>query len=244
MKCTGTRTCKCLKCVRTSTPAQALTDGTYENATVVVRNGKVVGVRRGAAVFHSLGLDCAAPTADAAADPGIAPELHVTDSETVSVEGRGTSANPYRFVAVLKRDGGIVVTDEGLAAKQDGGASGAVAGLSVTRGHVTTLPQALITGVQSGSPELLHVNVDAETGVAAISLNETAAGVGRTRYVTYVRGTCAGPYPVWVDFVGGQYTVNIGYSAYSGAPASFPDLASAITAADGITQIADCGSGA
>ena len=236
------KNCACPKCRAPSATAGRLLDGTYANATVVVRNGQVTAVRPGKAVFHSFSDQCAAPASD---NPGVeAPSSTASfllESTTcIRVEGRGTSSSPAKVSPILNPEH-LVCSSNGISLKVPPGSgfTGKVSGLVVADGKVTALPAAIITGVVNNSPGVIATEII--EGVLHLSIPAESAGVGKTRYTTMVAGTCAGPYPVWVNYIGpGQYTVNIGGVTPVVAPVSFPDLASAIAAADSLPQVSDC----
>lgn len=236
------KNCACSKCRPSSAATGRLQDGTYANATVVVRNGQVVSVRAGKAVFHSFSDQCAAPVSD---NPGVeaqssaAPFL-LESTTCMRVEGKGTSSSPAKVSPILNPDH-LVCSPNGISLKvpPGDGFTGQVGGIVVAGGRVTALPAALVTGVANDSPGVITAEI--VEGVLRLSIPAESAGVGKTRYTTMVAGTCAGPYPVWVNYVGpGQYTVNIGGVTPVVAPVSFPDLASAIAAADSLPQVSDC----
>lgn len=242
MKCTKCATCTCSKCRPKTAPSAALADGTYPNATVVVRGGKVVAVRPGKAVFHSFSDQCTAPVSDnpgVEAAPSATPFL-LESTSCVQVDGKGTSSSPAKVSLRLNPEH-LICSSQGLSLRHapGDGFDGEVAGFTVVDGLVTALPKTLVTGVVNDSPGVIKTEI--LDGVLHLSIPADAAGVGKTRYTTMVPGTCAGPYPVWVNYVGpGQFTVNIGGVTPTIAPVSFTDLASAIAAADSLPQVSDC----
>ena len=228
----------------------SLRDGAYANATIVVRGGKIAAVRPGTSVFHSFNDNCLPAATDDGAGAltaaAVTPIL-LQSSDCISVSGRGNTAAPYKFDPRLNpRD--FVCSTDGITLKQPYVAP------------VAAIPN-YITAVQSNSPDTLTIDVTGGT----LSVGVSAAGLGRgnTRYSTYVRGTCGGTYPAWVDYVDGNYVLRVGgkLNAHTTAnPAAgtvnppglgpvvvaplasmvFPDLATAITAADALPPIDDC----
>ena len=228
----------------------SLRDGAYANATVIVRGGKIAAIRPGTSVFHSFNDNCLpAATADDGAGAIVADAVTpilLQSSDCIAVTGRGNTAAPYKFAPRLNpRD--FVCSSEGITLKQPYAAP-------------LVIPRDYVTAVRSTTPDTLTADVAAD-GTLSIGVSAAGLGIGKTRYNTYVRGTCGGSYPVWVDFLNGQYVVNVGKTYDPGAtvaagtvspaglaaPAAvyaasmiFPDLSTAISAADAVPMINDC----
>lgn len=215
-----------------------LRDGVYTNATVIVRGGSVAALRNGTSVFHSFSDNCAPAPATGDADPSAITQDTTTpillqSSDCLAVTGRGTSSAPYKFDPKLNpRD--FLCTPEGITLKQP-----YVAPLAI--------PRDFITSVRTTTPDTIDIGVTLE-GVLVVNVREQALGIGKTRYVTFVRGSCGGTYPVYVTFSGGKYYVNVALTVVPRAGTvnvpsqlvEFTDFSAAITAADAITTIDDC----
>ena len=251
MKCRVCVDRSCTDCRKTKQESLGpLRDGAYQNATVVVRGGKIAAIRTGTSVFHSFNDNClpAASTDDGAgaitAD-AVTPIL-LQSSDCIAVSGRGNTAAPYKFDPRLNpRD--FVCSAEGITLKQPYVAPPAI-------------PRGYITAVRAVNPDTVTVDVDA-AGLLTVGVSAAGLGLGKTRYITYVRGTCGGSYPVWVDYLEGSFILHIGAKYTPGAtiaagttnPAGtaalaavvaptmiFPTLAAAITAADAVPLVDDC----
>lgn len=251
MKCRVCVDRSCASCRKTHQESLgSLRDGAYANATIVVRGGKIAAVRTGTSVFHSFNDNCL-PAASADDGTGAITTAAVTpillqSSDCISVSGRGNTAAPYKFDPRLNpRD--FLCSAEGITLKQPYAAPLAI-------------PRDYITAVRSSTTDTVSVDVDA-LGVLTVGVSAAALGLGKTRYITYVRGSCGGSYPVWVDFVEGSFILHVGAKFTPGAtvlagttnppgtaaPAPvvlpsmvFPTLAAAITAADAVPIVDDC----
>ena len=241
MKCRVCTDHSCASCRKAKQDTTGpLRDGAYTNATVVVRGGKIAALRDGTNVFHSFSDNCApaalADDGSGAITTGSGTDVLLQSSSCIAVTGRGSSSAPYQFDPVLNpRD--FLCSPEGISLKQP-------------YAKPPVIPRDFITSVRTTTPDTVAVDVSGE-GALTVNVSAAAAGVGKTRYVTYVRGTCGGAYPVWVDFVGGSYMLHVGVKltvvagpAGLASPAvatvTFPDLASAITAADAVSAVDDC----
>ena len=248
MSCKNCADCGCKKCNTRYGKAAAsagalqgqLKDGTYDNATVTIRGGKVTAVQRGKTTFHSFTDPCALNVLPDGEDPAgagvVAAGFFLQNSTCILVEGVGTSASPASLKLNLNPEQ-FQCTQTGLALKPPTvpGVSQNLCDFEVLAGRVTKLPTAIVTSVESLTPDTLT----AEISNCKLKLGLVDGGVlgGTTLYTTFVRGTCNGPYPIWVVKTGDTYAVNIGYTitgaaAAQGASASFPMLAAAIAAAD------------
>lgn len=214
-----------------------LRDGAYTNTTVVVRGGKIAALRNGTSVFHSFSDNCAPASAidDGLGDTtqGTATPTLIQSSDGIAVTGKGNSAAPYKLDLKLNpRD--FLYSTEGITLRQP-------------YAKPLAIPRDFITSVRTPTPDTLDVSVSAG-GELTIGVKEQALGIGKTRYVTFVRGTCGGTYPVYVTYSGGKYHLNValtvvpraGSVAVAPANMDFDDFAAAITAADAITTIDDC----
>lgn len=241
-KCSKRTGCECHQCRSgTSKTLSTLIDGTYPNATVTVRGGKIIGLRRGDNVFHSFAVDCPVETA-AGEETGVTSDVLLeAGSNCVTVEGSGSSSNPFRIGLALI-PGQLRCTDGGLGIHPDliSGATASVSGLTVANGQVTAMPLTLVTKVVNSATDLITVTTTPDGVVTIAPVDGGGSTLGKTKYTTYVPGLCNGPYAAWIDFVNGQYVLNIGGTASPVAPQTFPDLASAIAAVDNMGAVNDC----
>lgn len=238
MKCRVCTDHSCASCRKAKQDTIGLLrDGTYTNATVVVRGGKIAALRNGTSVFHSFSDNCAPASA---ADDGLgaitqdtATPTLIQSSDCIAVTGRGNSAAPYKLDPKLNpRD--FLCSPDGITLKQP-------------YAKPLPIPRDYITSVRSTTPDTIDVGVSLE-GVLTVGVKEQALGIGKTRYTTFVRGACGGTYPVYVTYSGGKYHLNIALTVVprSGTVAvapqilDFDDFAAAIAAADAITTIDDC----
>lgn len=247
MKCRVCVDRSCAACRKTKPESSGpLRDGAYPNATVVVRGGKIAAIRPGTSVFHSFNDNCL-PTA--AADDGAGavvatattPTL-LQSSDCIAVSGKGNTAAPYKLDPKLNpRD--FVCSADGITLKKP-------------YAEPLKIPRGYITSVQSATPDTVAVDVTAD-GLLTVGITAAGIGLGKTRYSTYVRGSCGGTYPVWVDYADNTFVLRIGVKTLATtplpnppgtappvirAPASmvFPTLAAAITAADAVPLVDDC----
>ena len=250
MKCRVCVDRSCAACRKThvDTPGP-LRDGAYANATVVVRGGKIAAIRPGTAVFHSFNDNClpdgTGGDTTGAITPATVTPILLQSSDCISITGRGNTAAPYIFNPRLNtRD--FICSPDGITLKQPYTAP------------ATVLP-AYITSVHSNNPDVVSIDVST-TGVLSVGVTAAGLGIGKTRYSTFIKGTCGGSYPVWVNYIDGQYILNIGAQYEPGATIGagvieptgaivvqkptasmvFPDLATAITAADAVPLINNC----
>ena len=234
MKCKVCIDRSCANCRKTKQAEPGpLRDGAYQNATVIVRGGKIVAIREGEAVFHSFSDSCAPAAEDS---PWVGENVDsskflLQSTSCIEVVGKGNSSSPYQFNPVLNpRD--LVCSPEGIT-------------LANPISPVVPTTE-YITSVDTNTPEAVSIAVS--DGRLTVDVGLTGAnGVGRTRYVTFVRGICGGTYPIWINFFNDKYVVNVGtpfniagVNTATPASLSFPDLETAIAAAEAITDIDDC----
>ena len=233
MKCKVCVDRSCAACRKTKHDAAGpLRDGMYENATVVVRGGKIAALRSGAAVFHSFSDACAPPPEDSPwiTENADSSKFLLQSTSCIAVTGKGNSSSPYQFNPVLNsRD--FDCSPEGITLR-----------------HPPSLAAArteYITSVTTPTPEALSIEV--VDGVLSVGIGAKDGVLGRTRYTTFVRGICGGTYPVWINYFNEKYVVNVGtpfriagVNTSTPAALSFPDLETAIAAAEAITDVDDC----
>lgn len=132
----------------------ALPDGVFENATVVVENGCITSITEGAAPVYtpddccgggggsgSGGAGARGPKGDDGAAATVEVDPVVATGTAWSVENTGTSAAAVlKFTAPAQSSGGGGTTS---------GFTGEVSGVEVQAGLVKAMPSSLVTGVQA-----------------------------------------------------------------------------------------------
>lgn len=153
-------------------------DGTYSNATIVVRNGRIISIDTGKPVIYSAADPCCEQAASTVIDegnPALTPSNpgaagpFFESSDCVAVQGDGSLLNPFSFDLA-----------DACKGTTPSGASFDACGFKIENGIVKTFT-APITGLVPLDNSIEFVAVEGQSCVVGVRVKPTAVAGGANR---------------------------------------------------------------